>query len=108
MCTRILSSVLMVGLMAGTCFLMTPATSHAMRPSEIETNFYTCPPDKETLADCTWNGMRFCPCAGVCWTEGIADGNYKLVHSESCSSGSVSIGCHEIIMGGWVVVACLP
>jgi len=107
MCTRVLSSVLMVGLIAGACFLMTPATSHALRPNEIETNFYTCPPDKETLADCTWNGMRFCPCNGVCWTEGVADGNYKMVHSESCSSGTFWTSCAELQSGGWISYYCL-
>jgi hypothetical protein len=85
------------------CWLTLPANCHAARTTEVETNYYYCEQDDASLAECEWLGMRFFPCTGTSWTEGVTDDpsiNYKVVSTQSCSSGHLQTSCFVAAFSG--------
>jgi hypothetical protein len=83
-----------------------PNTCQAARQFEVETNYYTCPPDAESLAECEWNGMLFAPCEGTIIIEGSLTGNYKTTFAEGCSTSQYSITCYEWCLVDWCWTEC--
>lgn len=88
------------------CILALPETGQAARQFEVETNYYSCPPEAESLEECEWNGMLFAPCEGSIIIEGSLSGNYKMVYSEKCSTSQWSITCYEWCYVDWCWKEC--
>ncbi len=81
-------------LIVGTCAF--PVVCFAARTNEIETNYYYCEEDDESLAECDWLGMRFFPCEGTSWTDGDTDDpsiNYSVSAVQSCGGGDGQTSC---------------
>jgi len=87
--------------------LTLPESGQAARQYEVETNYYSCPQDAESLQECTWNGMVFAPCEGSIITEGSLSGNYKTVYSENCSTSQWSVTCYEWCSVDWCLRVCM-
>ena len=94
---KMLVAMTAVGLVAGVAALLWPSAASALGGSEIETNFYQCPENATSLAQCTWTGWVFRDCHNNNIVEGT-QGNYQVRYSESCQTGSSSAVCKELIV----------
>lgn len=101
-CVVLLASIVAVLVIGADC--------QAARTSEVETNYYYCEEDDESLGECEWLGMRFFPCEGTSWTEGDTDNpniNYKVVSVESCGGGSGGSSCFvKAFSGEAIPISC--
>lgn len=87
--------------------LTLPESGQAARQYEVETNYYICPQDAESLGECTWSGMVFAPSEGSIITEGSLSGNSKTVYSENCSTSQWSVTCFEWCSVDWCLRVCM-
>jgi len=86
-------------------FLATPNIGFAAGTVEVDINYYLCPDDASSLADCTWEGEYFKPCTGTAFLDGTRTGNYKVTGTEPCSSGTSWFSCEVGIACEWVYVS---
>lgn len=106
---KILAALAVVGLVTGGTVLIWPAPATALGGSELEINFYQCPPNHTSLGQCTETGWVYRDCHNTNIVEGT-QGNYKVTHQESCRFGGGSTTCAELVIvngqPAWYQASC--